>query len=268
MNAKIKRNDLIFGASSFACFLLSFVLLKLSGFSSSNIIGVQSYIVRSAIAQTTGMGTLESLGAVIQPFQLVLFAVVFYVLGLSVLAAYGYHDEDNAGKFVGIFAAIAALALFQSMWGAFLAASVLVACVFSASLANMYKKELKKWVVFRVGSHTVGKMFTLLAIFMSAGIFALIMSSQAQYSSVFEKDFVSMTKSIATSVPGAELLDESLLNSQIEGLVRSSPIFESYIRWMPVTSALVVWFVLSFLAFFATILGGAFTYAIIRVFNL
>ncbi len=268
MHVKLKRTDMIFGAAAFASFLVSFLLIKFSGFSSSSIINIQSYFLRAILTQTTGTGTLDAIGLVFQPFLLLFVAIIFYVLGLSVLAAHGYYSDDIAGKFTGIPSAIAALVLFQSMWGAFLAASVLVSCIFSGSLANAYKKELKRWVTFRVGSHTIGKMFLLLAIFMSVGIFAVVMSQQASYSSLFKKELVDITKSIALSVPGAEIIPEDILNSQIEQLVQASPIFESYVRWMPVMTALAVWFTLQFLALFATLLGGAFTYAIIKAFRL
>lgn len=269
MKIKIERNEIGFGAASFLAFLAGFLLIKVSGFSSSSIVNIQSYFLRAILTQTTGMTTIESLSFVFQPFVLVLVGLAFYVLSLSILTAYGYQEEkDEIGKFVGIFSAIAALVLFQSLWGAFLAASVLISCVFSAPLANTYKKELKRWEIFRVGSHTVGKMFSLLMIFMSVGIFVMILSNQAQYASMFKQDLIDMTQSIAMSVPGAELVDPSIINSQIEGLVETSPMFESYVTWLPVMTAMEVWFALSFVALFATMLAGAFTYAIIKIFKL
>lgn len=263
---KINRSDAIFGFGSFLSFLVAFAVMKLSNFTSFSIINLQSYIVKSMIAQTSGLGTIESLASVIAPFEMVLASLVFYTLGLSVLGAYGYYfEEDAIGKFVGLFSAIAAIVLFPSLWGAFLAASVLISCLFCGKLASTYRQELKRWVAFRVGSNSIGKMFALLSFAMAIGLFLVIMSNQPFYSSAFRQDIFEMTKSVASSVPGANLLPQEFLNSQVEQLVDSSPVFSAYIRWMPVTTALIVWFVLQFIGMFASVLAGIFTFAIIRV---
>jgi hypothetical protein len=125
--------------------------------------------------------------------------------------------------------------------------------------------ELKKWVDFRVGSHAVGRCMFLFSLIMTAGIFVVVLSNQAAYSESFRIDISQSMKSIARSMPGASLIPEQMLDQQIDQAVLSSEIFRSYERWIPVTSALSVWFILETLGILLSFMGGLMTYAILKV---
>ena len=83
-----------------------------------------------------------------------------------------------------------------------------------------------------------------------------------------------MTEVALASIPRSQsfILDaganqdlENAIRQEIQNSVDSSPIFNSYIRWLPVTSAFTIWVLLEFLrGLILSNIGGLFSTAILR----
>lgn len=263
---KLNRREQAVVVSASLSFLVSFLMLRLSGFSASVLVNLQNYIIKTMILNTSGMSTLSALAFAAKPFVSAFVALVFLALGISILSAYGYSgSERKIGKISGIAGALFAIALFPSIWGAFLAAAVLLCSFFAVQFANTYGKEVKRWTKFRVGSNTAGKMFFILNIIIAVGLFFAVLHSQPLYEVSFKGELLDSMKSIALYLPGASSIPPAVLSQKIESAVSSSPLFGAYIRWLPASTAFSAWVILEMLRnIILANLSGLFTFAILR----
>ena len=252
--------------SASLCLVVSLLLLRLSQFSASAMVNFENYIIKTMILSTANMNTAGAIFTLISPFILVFISLLFFVLSLSILSYHGYrHNDNKVGKLSGIAGAVAAVVLFQTIWGAFLAAAVFLVCFYSAQFSNMYGKELKRWVFFRTGSHTVGKMLLAANIIIAVGLFFAVLSSQSLYEASFRHELTDSMKSIAASLPGASSIPSDVLDKRIESVIASSSLFTAYIRWLPVTIAFSAWVLLEVLRnIILSHAGGLFTYLMLK----
>lgn len=253
---------------SFLSFLLSFLLIRFSGFSLSSIVNMENYFIKS-IALQTSSNTFAVLYAFLSPFYIVFLGLIFFVLGVSTLSYYGYKKiNQRAVSLLGVISALFALLLFPTLIGAFIAGSVLFCCLYASKLSNTYSKELKKWVFFRTGSNTVGKVLFVVNIIIFVGIFVAVITNQQAYAASFRQDITDSMKSIALALPGASSIPSETLNQRIESAVQTSPLINSYITWLPVTTAFMAWVILEFLRnVLLSNIGGVFTYIMLRMDN-
>lgn len=250
-------------------FIFFLIFLRLSGFSASTIVNLYNQIIKSVIL-TANTNTVAALLSVSKPFGLVLLSMIFFVLGLSFLAAYGSrNDGKNVGKLSGIVGAIFALIFFPSLVGIFLAASMFACSVYSTRFSGMYSKELKKWVSFRIGSNTTGKMLMFANVIIAIGLFVTVLSNQAAYEASFKQDLKDSLRSLALSLPGAAALPQDVLNQRIDSAAASitgSKFFSTYIIWLPVTTAFTAWIILEVLRnFILSNISGIFTYIMLKI---
>ncbi len=262
---KMDKTEKIVFSVSFLSFLTSLLLVRLSGFSSSSIVNLENYIVRNLILQTSA-NTFAALYAFLSPFNMVFLALVFFVFGISVLSYYGYKKNDSElGKLLGIVSAVFSLLLFPTIMGAFIAVSIIFTCIYSPKLSNTYSKELKKWVFFRTGSNTAGRTLFIVNIVIVAGVFVAVLVNQQAYAASFRQDITESMKSIALTLPGASAIPSQLLDERLTSAVQTSPMINSYIVWLPVTTAFTTWVVLEFLRnILLANIGGIFTYIMLR----
>lgn len=258
-----KTEKLIF-SSAILSFLVSLLLLRLSNFSASSVVNFQNYIIKNMILQSGN--TLSALYLAFRPFLLVLVSMVFFSLAVSILSYYGCREDGKTvGKYTGLVAALFSVIIFPSIWGAFLAAAVFTVSYYAPQFSDMYSKEIKKWPAFRIGSKTAGKMLMVANIILVLGLFFAVLSSQAAYEAAFKKDLTESMKSLALSLPGASQIPSSTLEQRIESAIASSPLFTSYIIWLPVTTAVSAWFILEILRnLLLANISGLFTYFMLR----
>ena len=250
-------------------FLISFLLVRFGGFSVSVVVNLQNHIVKSMIIDTAGMGTIGSISAVSGHFIPLFVSMIFFTLSISILAYYGYNNSNKTvGRSVGVISAIFAIVLFPSVSGVFFALAVMVCSVYSQQFANTYGKELKRWVFFRTGSNTAGKMMLLANIIVSLGVFFAVLYQQPVYETSFRQELTDSMMSIALYMPGASSIPLDTLNQRIESVIASSPLFTGYIRWLPVTTAFSVFVLLELLRnIILANLSGLFTYVMLRTSN-
>lgn len=266
MQNKLSHKDRAVIIGTFASFLVSFLVLRLSSFSASTMVNSQNYIVKTMILSTTGMTTLAAIYTALQPFTYVFISLVFFVLAISILSFYGCkNDNKKVGILAGLLSAAFAVIIFETLWGAFLAIAVFLCCYYSPQFSNTYSKELKRWVFFRTGSNTTGKVMFMANIVISLGLFFTVLQSQAVYEVAFRQDLTDSMRSVVMSTPGASLLPQDTLNQKIDSAISSSPLFQSYIRWLPVMTAFGAWVVLEFLRnVILANLSGVFTFIMLK----
>ena len=265
MSIRMDKEGKFVFSSSFLSFLVSFLLIRYSGFSLSSIVNLENYFIKSLVLQTAA-STFGVLYAFLSPFYLLFLGLIFFVLGISVLSYHGYtKNSQEPGKLAGIVSAVFALLLFPTLMGLFIAISVFVCCLYSPKLSSAYSKELKRWVFFRTGSNTTGRVLFVVNIIIFIGIFLTVLINQQTYATQFRQDITDSMKSIAIALPGASSIPSDILNQRIESAVQTSPLINSYIIWLPVTAAFMAWVVLEFLRnVLLSNIGGVFTYIMLR----
>jgi len=265
---------LLGGVISFALFA---IVLYLSRFSVNSIVDLQNHILKTILLQTGEVNTIGAIVALLQPFTLVFVALLFLVLGFAFLSSHGFFSTDKKIGFIsGIIGAILILVLLNlSIASLFIAAALIIGSLYIIPLSNTYGKELKKWILFRTGSHSISKVLLITNILIAVAIFLAIFSNLPAYETNFKDDITeSMTTVAMASIPRSQafLFDESQVQqledevrNQVESSVNESSIFNSYIRWLPATSAFTIWVLLEFLrGLILSNIGGAFTSGILR----
>jgi len=256
----IERRETTTIAGSLVAFAIFAILLKINGLSASGAANIQSTIMKTMLLPSAD--TFSAVSVVLSPFLAALLALVFLVLALSFLASYGYKNEDRrVGAATGIIGALVSVLIFPTIAGVFLAVAFFVSCIFIISLSNTYAKELKKWVFFRTGSNSIGKVLLIFNILIALGIFFSVLSDVSSYQQTFRDELKSSMALAIPNVPGAQ----DLLDRQVDSAL-SSPFFSAYFRWLPVVSALGVWVLLEFLRnLVLSNIGGIFTSVLIRM---
>ncbi|HLD39202.1 MAG TPA: hypothetical protein VJB05_02725 [archaeon] len=266
MQNKLSPQDKAVVVGTLASFLVSFLVLRLSDFSASTMVNSQNYIVKTMILSTTGMTTLAAIYTALKPFTYVFISLIFFVLAISILSFYGYKNNNKrVGILAGLLSAACAVIIFETLWGAFLAIAVFLCSYYSPQFSNTYSKELKRWIFFRTGSNTAGKVMFMANIVISLGLFLAVLQSQAAYEVTFRNDLTDSMRSIVMSTPGASLLSQATLDQKIDTAISSSTLFQSYIRWLPVMTAFGAWVVLEFLRnVILANLSGVFTFILLK----
>jgi hypothetical protein len=253
-------------------FIIFSVIIRLSGFSVWNLVNIQNTIVETIFLQTDGMSTIESVGALFAPFVSAIVGFIFLVIGLSFLSSYGYYKNyRNVGLISSVIGSITTIILFNvSIISLFIAAGLIISCIYVIPLANTYSKELKRWVLFRTGSNAIGKALLVFNIILALGIFFAVLANLSIYSNNFKQEMNEDVASIAlASIPDYQLMTNDMrekIKTQVENSINNSPLFNTYFRWLPATSAVSIWIILEFLKgiVFSNI-GGLFTKTFIRM---
>lgn len=247
--------------SATASFLAFAVLLKLSDISLAKLVVLQNQFLKVLFG-----GSPEFLSVAFM-LQLVL-AALFLSLSLALLCAYGARQDNyRTGLIAGAASSAILLALMPSVMSLFIAAAVIVSFSYVVGISNAYYSELKKWKLFRTGSNAAGKALLVINLIIALGMLATISLDAGQYREIFKAD---ITETISAATLGTVNVDSPVIKEQIEKrvseLVETSPVFQSYIRWLPLLTALSIWIALEF--FRSLILAnaaGLFTAVLLRV---
>lgn len=253
-------------------FILFAVITRLSEFSVYNLVNIQNTFVETIFLQTSGMNTVQSMAVLLSPFVFVFIAFLFLIAGFSFLSSYGYYrNQRNMSLISSVIGAVAIIILFNvSIISMFIAAGLVISSVYVMPLANTYSKELKKWVLFRTGSNSIGKALLVFNIILAVGIFAAVYANIGVYSTNFKSDMNEVVSSVAlSSIPDYQMMTNEMrekVNAQVESSINNSELFNAYFRWLPATSAVSIWIILEFLKgiFFSNI-GGIFTKVFIKL---
>lgn len=263
MNLKLDQSGKRVAFFASISYIICLVFLKFSGFSTASIVNFSNHIIKSMIFSAS-TGTWGALNLLFTPFLFVLTALVFLTLAISILAYYRSEPVANAS---GIAAALAALVLFPTVAGIFLALALFL-CSYASRVSVIYAKEMKKWVGFRLGSNTVGKALMIANVLIAIGVFSSVIVSQSNYENSFREELRSSVSALALSLPGASAMSPEALDERVSATAETlsgSRFFAAYIAWLPISSAFMTWIILEFLRnlVFAN-LGGLFTSLMFR----
>ena len=249
-----KESEIIAAAFSFLAFAAA---LRISGVSASTLVGMQNIFLKSFVAQSA----TEIMSLLVLPFISVFIAFIFLVLGFAFLCLHGYKSGDyRTGIYSGIFGAVfVVLATGTSLPGIFLAAALIISSAYIVPLSYTYSKELKKWVFFRVGSNAIGKALMIINMLLALGIFLSVASNMSFYGASFRNDIKQSMTDIAMASAPASIPDRAALEAKVAESVDSMPIINSYVRWLPILTAVLAWFALEFLRLLLSNIGGIFT---------
>jgi len=266
---KIGLKEILAMAGSLICFSIFSIILYSSNLSVESLVNIQNYFLSGMITQTSGMTTLDATISLMAPFISALLAFVFLVAGFAFLSSYGFIKSYSKIGLISIVIAALILILFNfSIPSIFLSVAIVTSSVYIIPLANTYGKELRRWVFFRTGSHSISKTLLVTNILITIAVFSTVSISLDYYEQSFKEDLSNtMTSMLASSfseeVPPA--LSEEM-NQSIAALFEDSPIITAYIRWLPVLTAFILFFVLEFFrSLIFSNVGGFFTDILIRV---
>lgn len=266
MGLSPSRAEKITAAGCIVSFAVSAALVKFSGFSVPAAVNFQNSLLKKMIIDTAGSGTLGSINALLGYFAGILLALVFLTLAFSFLAAYGFYENR---KKAGLVLSLIGGAIFFFFLGFTLASLVVAAGIVAAGymiipLAYTYGQEFKKWIRFRVGSNAVGRALFLFNLVVALAVFVAVLAGLQAYQAEFRSDMKeSISAIIAPTLPAG--IDPRNVDALIDQQISSSPLFAAYARWLPVLSAVGVWFLLEILRLFLPFAAGAFTSALIRL---
>ena len=268
LKSKIGLKEILAMAGSLICFAIFLIILYSSGLSVGSLVNIQNYFLSGMITQTAGMTTLDAMISLMAPFISALLAFVFLVAGFAFLSSYGFIKSYSRLGLTSIVIAVLIIILFSfSLLSIFLSAAIIISSVYIIPLSNTYGKELKRWIFFRTGSHSISKALLITNILITMAVFSTISISLDYYQQSFKEDLSNtMTSMIASSfseeIP-SDLSEE--VNQSIASLFES-PMIGAYIRWLPVLTSVLVFFVLEFFrSLIFSNIGGFFTDILIRI---
>ncbi|MCX6816020.1 MAG: hypothetical protein NT120_04180 [Candidatus Aenigmarchaeota archaeon] len=245
-------------AGSLISYILFVFLIAVSNISVNSLVNLQNSLLKSAILQTNGLDTLAALSIVIEPFKAIFLGLLLLSLYFSFLTAYGFHSSNKSiGLIVGAVCAIITIVAFHSILSLFVAVALLLTGTYVVPLANTYAKEMKKWVRFRVGSNATAKALLIFNVLLAVGVFVAILSNAQFYTVSFKAELTSNLEEITMAslpdipvgnVQGIPVTDtRKEIGKKIAESLANSPMFNAYLRWLPVLSAIGVWFLLEIL---------------------
>ncbi|MEM7819461.1 MAG: hypothetical protein QXD48_01390 [Candidatus Aenigmatarchaeota archaeon] len=253
-------------------FILFSIVLYFSNISVESIVNIQNNILKTLIIQDTGI--TSSILYLLNSFFLILLSIILLVLGFAFLSSYGYYNNVNKiGMISSIISAIFILILLKfSIMSFFISVGIIISSIYIIQLSNTYGKELKRWIFFRVGSNSISKTFLILNILIALGIFITVHANISVYEQNFRNDIIkTMTDVAIKTVPESQraLLTNEMkenIKIQVENSINNSEIFRTYIKWLPITTALSIWIILEFLrGIILSNIGGLFTTILIRL---
>ena len=262
---------------SLMCVIIFLLFLRFSGLNIEFAVNIQNYFLKTALLQTSGMSIFSSIAILSSVFIVFFAGFVFLMIGLGILCAYSFENEKikhSLGLLTGLISGLFALFLFNfSIISFFLALAIIITCYYTISFADTYRKELKKWIYFRTGSKTANRILFIFNIIIATGVFFSVLSGNAVYQQDFQKGISDSMKEISIGSmnlenmsPEYQTMMKQEINKSVSYMLKNSPIIESYIRWLPVSTAFGVWIGLEFLRFMLlSNIAGLFTTFFIRI---
>jgi hypothetical protein len=267
----IGSKEILAIAGFFLCTAIFAIILFYSSLSVGSLVNIQNYFISGVMTDTAGMTTLDAVISLINPFITAIIALIFLVAGFAFLSAYGFVKSYSRLGLVSVAVAPLFLILFNfSLLSFFLSIAVVISSITIIPLSNTYGKELKRWTFFRTGSHSIGRVLLMTNILITIAVFLTIFTSLGSYEQSFKEDLSDTVTAMLSSSFSGELLPElqDEVNQRITTMFDESPIIGAYIRWLPVLTALLIFFILEFFrSLILSNIGGFFTDILIRINN-
>jgi hypothetical protein len=232
------------------------------GFSAGFFVEVQTGVLGKAI-EVSGLQTETAVAGIGRAF----LAMVCLGLSMVFLSSYGAVTEAkdrNTHLAAGLVVGVIMLFVFSfSLISFLLFLFCLTAGWFAPAFGDMYYKELTRWKLFRTGAKTAGKMLLIFNVLLAVGVFGSIASNSVVYQEQFKAGFSDMLSSSLgdfektieeqygnlPEAQKAEILEQVKheMQKKVEETMLDSPLFQTYMQWLPLVAALAAWIGLEFL---------------------
>lgn len=273
---KLDKEEIIIISAVFICFLLFSFFVKASGINTYFISNFQNHVVRFFIFGSFDMTLEASLFTFLSSFVSLFVALIFLACGFAFLSSYGFlHKNRRVGLIASLISAFFVMFNFNfSLVSLFMSIGIVVSCVVIIPLANTYGKELKRWIFFRSGSHSISAALLIFNLLLGLGIFLAVSIDSEQYSMAVRDELSSTMEDIAlaelSGFGDVSLLGEDVLRDQIrqrtDAFLSNSMLLTAFTKFLPVIVAFTVWAFLEFLRMLVLPnIGGLVTSAIIRI---
>ena len=190
-----------------------------------------------------------------------LLSIFFLILGFCFLSVSGFYKDNYKIGFVALVI-LPFIILRFSFMQLFLLAALLASSLFIVPLSNTYGQELKKWKFFRVGSNAVGKALFIFTLIIVLGVFVSVSLDITFYQEQFKNK---LTSTFFSSLP-ADIPQEAAAEN-IPSIIDSVPLFRTISDLLPTFSALTVWVTMEIIRQFGSLLAGAISSILIRVYE-
>ena len=228
------------------------------------------------ILGTADMTLEASLFVFVSSFMRIFVALILLAAGFAFLSSYGFLKNNRiVGLIASLVSAIFILVIFKfSIVSIFLSLGLVIACMLIISLANTYGKELKRWILFRTGSHSISTALLIVNLMLALGIFLAISIDADYYQNAIKEDFSATMEEIAIAElsSSGEVTEEQrgLLREQIEqrtdDFFSNSLMIGSFAKFLPIIVAFTAWAFLELLRMLVLPnIGGMITYVLIRI---
>ncbi|MCX6819308.1 MAG: hypothetical protein NT129_04920 [Candidatus Aenigmarchaeota archaeon] len=278
MNLKdnIKKKEIITITGSVICFFLFVLSTKYTGINLDYIVNFQNYLIKFMMIGASKMTMEAALLVAVSSFMRILIALVLLVAGFAVLSSYGFLENNRiVGLIASLISALFMLVIFGfSITSIFMSLGLIISCMLIVPLTNTYGKELKRWILFRSGSHSISTALIIFNIMISLGIFLAISINTGYYQSSMKADFSAAMEEITMSelsnagdIPEAykDTMKEQI-KQKTSDFISNSPMIQSLIKFLPVTVAFSVWAFLELLRMLILPnIGGIINYVLIRI---
>ena len=261
-------------------------LILIYGIDTGYIVNFQSMLLETMVQKTANTGTLGSIGILLGTFARIITGLVFLTVSLVFLIVHGALKGDKKTSIIaGLICGTLALSLFRfSPVSLCIFAGIILISLYINPLSNTYFQELRKWKYFRTGSHAVSRALMIFSLFLALGIFISVYTGN--YGEIYINtlsetiansaiDYKTLEKTIDEQYPGipAEqkqaVINDFAVKTKAMAIenMKNSPIFNAYIRWLPVLSAVTVWFILELIKSLVLVnIGGAVSSVLTRVY--
>jgi hypothetical protein len=217
MEFKISKIDFIKFIFISIIYSIGFIIIYLTNLNLTTATTFQAKLFEIFILGVQNKSFAEFIFSYFKPILYLILALLFFCYGLSFLAVKKLDDI----KYFLILTILPLGILFNfSILFLLFSLGLYVASLYSISLGEIYKEEIKKWRAFRVGSNAVNRALFVLFLFVLLGSI-LTFSIDETYKQSFINTTISGLKNIAKSeIKNFETrslnVKEDLVKSQIE----------------------------------------------------
>jgi Zn-dependent protease len=272
----IKKKEIITIIGSVICFFLFSLSAKYTGINLNYIVNFQNHFIKFMMIGTSKMTMESALFLAVSSFISILIALVLLVAGFAILSSYGFLENNRmVGLIAALISSLGLLVIFGfSIISVFVSLGLIIACMFIIPLANTYGKELKRWILFRSGSHSISTVLLIFNLIVSLGIFLAISANADYYQNSMKADLLATMEEVTLSeisnsgnIPEAQL---ETLKDQIKqktyDLFSNSLVMQSLVKFLPLTIAFSAWAFLELLRMLILPnVGGIITYVLIKI---
>ena len=176
-------------------FSLGFLVLYISNVNLNSITLLQASFIKIF---TLGVQEHSAFEVFISTFSEILTAILSFIIFCFALSFLSVRKIGNLRYFLIIPIFLSGILFNFSILFLFFGFGLFVSCLYVIPLGETYKKELKKWKKFRVGSNAVSKSLFVLFLFIFLGSF-ISFSINDSYRQVFLNTTISSITDIVSS---------------------------------------------------------------------